>query len=202
MKIGIIIGSHREKSNSSKVGRYCARALETLIPGVKTWTYDLAGNPLPFWDESIWSGNPEWKKRWDPISTELKSCDGFVVVSPEWSGMVPAGLKNFFLLTDKTEIGHKPGFIIGVSSGRGGSYPVVELRMSSYKNTRLNWIPDHVIVRDADKVLNTPDAADESDRITRSNIDYGLKLLGEYSKALRMVRESGVIDHKAHPNGM
>lgn len=202
MKIGIIVGSHREKSNSSKVGQYCAESLKKLIPGVSTWTYDLAGNPLPFWDESIWSGNPEWKKRWEPISNELKSCDGFVVVAPEWSGMVPAGLKNFFLLTDKTEIGHKPGLIVGVSSGRGGSYPVVELRMSSYKNTRINWIPDHVIVRDASNVLNGATVEGESDTITRSNLDYSLRLLGEYSKALRLVRESGVIDHKAHPNGM
>ena len=202
MKIGIIVGSHREKSNSGKIGRYCAKTLETLAPGTTTWTYDLAGNPLPFWDESIWSGNPEWKKRWDPISAELKSCDGFVVVSPEWSGMVPAGLKNFFLLTDKTEIGHKPGLIIGVSSGRGGSYPIVELRMSSYKNTRINWIPEHAIVREADKVMNGPQPESETDKITRTNVDYNLKVLVEYAKALRAVRDSGVIDYKAHPNGM
>ena len=49
------------------------------------------------------------------------------VVSPEWNGMVPSMLTNFFLLCSNNELAHKPGLLVGVSSGTGGSYPVAEL---------------------------------------------------------------------------
>ena len=58
---------------------------------------DLTNNPLPLWDESIWAGDPEWQARLSPISEELGSSDGFVIIAPEWHGMVPSALKNFFL---------------------------------------------------------------------------------------------------------
>jgi hypothetical protein len=38
--------------------------------------------------------------------------------------------------------------IIAVSGGAGGgAYPVAELRMSSYKNSRICYLPEHLIVR-------------------------------------------------------
>ena len=202
MKFGVIIGSHRKVSNSAKVGRFMAEAIKRLVPASTVWMFDLGGNPLPLWDESIWTGDVEWKKRLEPISKELKMCDAYVVVSPEYSGMVPPGLKNFFLLCQSQDIGHKPGLIVGVSSGKGGSYPIVELRMSSYKNTHINWIPEHVIVRDADKVLNDAVTNGESDTLTRGRLEYGVKVLAEYSKAMRSVRASGVIDDQNFPYGM
>ncbi|MCX6117772.1 MAG: NAD(P)H-dependent oxidoreductase [Proteobacteria bacterium] len=202
MKIGIIVGSHKKVSNSAKVAKYATEACKRLIPNSSTWTLDLANHPLPLWDEGVWQGTKEWKDLWGPISRDLTASDAYIVVSPEYGGMVPAALKNFFLLVDKTEVGHKPGLIVAVSSGRGGSYPVVELRSSSYKNCRLNWIPDHMIVRDADHVLNSPNFENESDKLTRDRLDYCIKLLGEYSKALRSVRASGAVDFKNHPNGL
>ena len=203
MKLGIIVGSHRDNSQSSKVSKYVKGSITRQLPGVETYVFDLAGNPLPLWDQSVWNSAPEWKKIWGPVSEDLQKCDGFVVISPEWSGMVPPGLKNLFLLTNANDIGHKPGFIIGVSSTiAGGSYPVVELRMSSYKNTRINWIPEHAIVRDVEKVLNGDISASDSDTFIRGRIDYGIRLLAEYTKAMRLVRESGVIDSKNFANGM
>jgi azobenzene reductase len=89
-----------------------------------------------------------------------------------------------------------------VSSGRGGSYPVAELRMSSYKNTRINWIPEHMIVRNAEQVLNGPQSISEEDEFTRSRLGYCLRVLKEYGKALKIVRDSGVLDYKTHPNGL
>ena len=86
--------------------------------------------------------------------------DELVVMSPEWSGMVPAGLKNFFLLCGADHLAHKPGLIVGVSASLGGSYPIAELRTSSYKNTRLCYIPDHVIVRNVGQMLK----ADRADK--------------------------------------
>ena len=114
----------------------------------------LADNPLPLWDEGAWGDDPRWTKLWSPIAAELDHSDGFVIVSPEWSGMVPAGLKNFFLLCGSELMAHKPGLIVTVSASLGGSYPVVELRTSSYKNTRLCYLPDHVIVRNVGRMLH------------------------------------------------
>jgi NAD(P)H-dependent FMN reductase len=202
LKIGVIIGSHKKTSNSAKTARMIESMLKAYDSSVQFWSFDLGKTPLPMWDEDVWEGTEEWKKTWGPIASELQSCAGFIVISPEYSGMVPAALKNFFLLCSTKELGHKPGLIVAVSSGRGGSYPVVELRMSSYKNTRINWIPEHVIVRDADKVFNDAQASDEGDIIQRRNLAYGGKLLLTYAKAMFAVRESGVIDYKNHANGM
>jgi len=74
--------------------------------------------------------------------------------------------------------------------------------ISSYKNTRLCYIPDHVIVRNVGQMLHGDEPADEHDQALRGRITYSLRVLIEYAKALRLVRESGVIDLKAFPYGM
>ena len=79
MKIGIISGSHRNNSQSEKIARHIDK--ELLAQGVcdETWLYSLAGNPLPLWDEGIWSGDEQWQATLAPLSDALHSCDGFVV---------------------------------------------------------------------------------------------------------------------------
>lgn len=199
MKYAIISGSSRAKSQSSKISHYIQNELKAYG---ETFLFELAGNPLPLWDESIWSGDPTWQKAWTPIQTELQAADAFVFVVPEWGGMVPPAVKNFFLLCSHQELGHKPGLIVTVSSSRNGAYPVSELRMSSYKNNRLCYIPEHLIVREAEKVLNPGEALSEDDRYLRQRTTYCLKLLDQYAKALLLVRKSGIIDHKSFPNGL
>src|SRR5262245_7721931 len=95
MKISLIIGSHRHESQSGKVGLFIEKELKKI--GVETYFCSLKDNPLPLWDEGVWEGAEKWTNLWGPISKELRSSSAFVVVSPEWSGMAPAGLKNFFL---------------------------------------------------------------------------------------------------------
>lgn len=200
MKITIISGSHRANSQSEKVAHYIAKDLSSLK--VESSVISLANNPLPLWDEGVWGDDPKWAAVWEPISQTLKGSDGFVVVSPEWSGMVPAGLKNFFLLCGSREVGHKPAMIVSVSSGIGGSYPVAELRLSSYKNTRLVYVPDHVIVREAESMLNGDTPASDHDTEIRKRIHYSLEMLVEYAKAFSHVRNSGKINFKDFPYGM
>ncbi len=202
MKIAIISGSHRKKSESLKVARFAETLVARELPGVTTYLCSLSENPLPLWDEGVWSGDEKWKNIWGPIAQELQSSDALVVISPEWGGMVPAGLKNFFLLCSSAEVGNKPGLIVTVSASRGGAYPVAELRMSSTKNNYLCYIPEHVIVRNAAHVLNGDTSASEDDSFVRQRLTYALKLLGQYAAALRQVRESGVIDYKTYPFGM
>jgi len=204
MKISIIAGTHRKESESRRVADYLAAELKKLDASIQTYTLDLGKTPLPLWDEGRWGKETDvdWKAVWGPVSEELKSSDGVIVISAEYAGMVPAALKNFFLLVDGGELSHKPGLIAGVSSSRGGSYPVAELRMSSYKNLQLNWIPEHLIFRDAPKMLHGDEPASDDDKYIRNRSVYALKILLEYAKALASVRNSGVVDRKAYPFGM
>ena len=203
MKIAIISGSHRENAESLKVARVIQQYLDDGICD-ESWLFSLSGNPLPLWDQGIWDGDPQWKERLTPIREQLASSDGFVVISPEWHGQVPAGLKNFFLIFGKNELGHKPAMIVTVSNGDGGAYPVAELRMSSYKNSRICYIPEHVILRKVEKVLND-DPADNDERSNsyyRERLQWSLKILKEYAQALKQVRESGVTATDKFKNGM
>lgn len=204
MKITLVSGSHRHISQSGKVARYMQTRLEQQ-PGVTaTWLLDLAGNPLPLWDQGVWDGEAKWKQLLDPIREQLAQSDGFVIVSPEWHGQVPAGLKNFFLLFNKDQLGHKPALITSVSAGDGGAYPVAELRMSSYKNNRICYIPEHLIIRHVESVLNADAEKNnpDSDRYYRDRIDFALGILVQYAAALRQVRDSGATHSTVFNNGM
>ncbi|MFZ0469024.1 MAG: NAD(P)H-dependent oxidoreductase [Thiogranum sp.] len=204
MKISIISGSHRKVSQSEKVARFVQRTLEEKGLCDETWLFTLAQNPLPLWYESIWEGDPVWQERLQPISGQLAASDAFVVVAPEWHGQVPAGLKNFFLMWGKGELAHKPALIVTVSSGDGGAYPVAELRMSSYKNNRICYIPEQVIVRNVERVLNDSEADNnpDADQYFRARFVYALGILREYALAMRQVRDSGVTEPGMFKNGM
>jgi NAD(P)H-dependent FMN reductase len=202
MHIVIISGSHRLKSQSSKVARYVAAQLATIDASVTTAIIDLAGNPLPLWDGL--HGKPESAsgKAWVPMAETLKKAEALVVVSPEWNGMVPAGLKNLFLFASAAELGHKPALIVTVSASRGGAYPVAELRESSYKNSRILYIPEHVIVQNAVNVLNEGEATSTDDAYIRRRMDYALRMLLPYGEALKIVRATGLTNSSEFTNGM
>lgn len=203
MKITIISGSHRVQSQSIKVSKFIKQQLEKA-EDTEAEIYTLKGNPLPLWDEGIWAADAAWEARLKPLRDLLRSSDAFVVVSPEWHGQVPAGLKNFFLICSKRELGHKPALIVTVSAGDGGAYPVAELRMSSYKNNRLCYIPEQVIVRHVESVLNesAEDNDESADEYIRTRMAWGLDILREYAIALRQVRTSGKTESERYSFGM
>ncbi len=204
MKISIISGSHRKNAQTTKVAQFIQQTLQQQGLCDETWLFNLAENPLPLWDEGVWEGDPAWQELLTPIRSQLSESDGFVVVSPEWHGQVPAGLKNFFLLCGKDLVGHKPALISTVSSGDGGAYPVAELRMSSYKNNRICYIPEQIIVRNVESVLNEDPAQNnpDADGYFRARIQYALGILIEYAKALQQVRSSGATETDQFQNGM
>jgi len=202
MKYAIIAGSHRPQSQSGKVARFIAARLQALNPEAESYVLDLGKTPLPLWDEGIWNNDPKILDIWKPVSAELAGSDAAIVIAPEWGGMVPAALKNLFLLAGDGCLYHKPGLIVGVSASRNGAYPVAELRASSYKNTHIQYISEHVIVRFVGDVLNGETAQSEDDASLRKRLDYSLAVLAEYAKALKLVRDSGVLDRKGFPYGM
>jgi NAD(P)H-dependent FMN reductase len=202
MKVGIISGSHRINSQSIKIARWVENRLTSLALTQRVYTLELATANIPFWDEGMWNGEEKWKSIWSKHSTELTTCDAFVIIAPEYGGMVPPALKNIFLLCSNQELAHKPALIVGVSAGRSGSYPIVELRMSGYKNTRICYLPDHMIIREAEKMFLAEEPQSPVETDVRARLDYFLRVLKEYAKALSTVRASGVIDTKSFPNGL
>ena len=202
MHIVLVSGSHRQNSQSLRVTKYLAERLPQLSSGISTDIFELTGNPLPLWDESMWEADSPLQKQWEPYAKRLQAADGLVITSPEWNGMVPAGLKNFFLYASPSEIGHKPALIVTVSAARGGGYPVAELRMSSYKNTMICYIPQHLIVRNAETMFAGEKPANGDDEYLRGRADFSLKVLLEYTKAFKPIREGGVVFEKKYWNGM
>jgi len=195
LHFAIVSGSQRPNSESARVATWLSQQLE--IMGHTTWILDLGESPLPLLDPGFFKQDPPWDAVWPPVAHHLREAQGLIAVSPEWHGMVPAALKNFFLLASHRELGHKPGLIVSVSASRNGAYPVAELRMSSTKNNRLCWIPEQLIVREA-KDFGTPAAGE----YVHDRARYALGMLAAYAAALQTVRDSGVIDHDRFANGM
>lgn len=191
MKISIISGSHRDPSQSEKIGHYIKTLLQNDFNDIEPFLFSLANNPLPLWDQSVWENEDEWVKRLAPLKEQFSNSDAFVIITPEWHGQVPSGLKNLFLLFNRFELGHKPAFIVSVSSGDGGAYPVAELRMSSYKNNRLCYIPEQLIIRNVETVFNdNPEDNDErSDSYYKQRMKWALEILHGYAKALKIMRD-------------
>ena len=200
MKLAIISGSHRAEAQSDRVSRVISARAGSLGIFEQIDILSLSQNPLPLWDESVYSGSEQWKQLLAPWRKTLKEASAIILVVPEWNGMVPAAVKNFFLLFSSVQLGHKPGLIVSVSAAQNGAYPVAELRMSSYKNCRICYLPEHLIVRNVAEAFTGKNP--EDDQYLESRTDYCLRLLGEYAKGLTLVRESGVIDHKSFMNGM
>jgi NAD(P)H-dependent FMN reductase len=195
MKIAIISGSHRPESQSGRVGVYLEKQIKSLHEGADTYMLDLGVDPLPFWDESMWGKEGDAKDAWTPISKELQSCDAAIVLAAEWNGTVPAALKNFFHYVSGAELGHKAGLIVGISGSINGAYPIAEMRSSSYKNCKICYMPDHLILRHVGEILHE-DARDgfgDQDAYNKERIDYTLNVFFEYAKALNAVRKSEVV---------
>jgi NAD(P)H-dependent FMN reductase len=175
--IALIAGSSRADSQTAKVARYLAARLQQR--DVQTSLLDLGQRPLPLWPAQ------EASAHWPAMAEQLQRADGVVVLSPEWNGMACPALKNFFLYAGRAELAHKPALLVGVSSGLGGAYPLSELRASSYKNCRLCFIPEQLIVRQVEAVMNAERAVDADDLRIRQRADWSLDVLLHYAEALR-----------------
>ncbi|MBI1301292.1 MAG: NADPH-dependent oxidoreductase [Alphaproteobacteria bacterium] len=204
MRFVAISGSHREKSQSIKVTKWLAAALADRKDAIDTDIIDLGGNSYPLWDQSAWSAESNLAQKMKPELEKITKADAVILVAPEWGGMVPGALKNFLLYVSSAHAAHKPCLLVGVSAGRGGSYPIAELRMSGYKNNRLVFIPDHLIVTNAENVMNDPILTEGSDddQYIKKRAHYSLEVLVAYAKALKDMRESTDLTRKEYPFGM
>ncbi|MDP3814895.1 NADPH-dependent FMN reductase [Pseudomonas sp.] len=197
LNIALVAGSGRSNSQSGKVARFIRQRLIRLEHSTEAHSslIDLGLDPLPLWPA-------EDAGLWEQYRTQLQAADALVIVAPEWNGMACPAIKNFFIYASKAELAHKPALLVGVSAGVGGAYPISELRASSYKNCRLCYLPEHLIVRRVEQVLNGPEAANEDDQRLHARLDYDLDILLKYAKALQPVRESIDMGNPAFANGM
>ncbi len=199
MNISIISSSHRINSQSKKISDFIKNNLLNLNKDLDVFSLDLAKSSLPLWSPEKKNGKGVWGKTWNSISKNLKASDGFILVVPEYGGMATPASKNIFLLCGNGEFSHKPGLIVSVSSGNGGSYPIAELRSSSYKNTHIMWIPENIIIRNVEEFnpgshgKNIPVWLDD-------RINYVLNLLLVYASNMKPLRM--IINRKDFGNGM
>ena len=112
----------------------------------------------------------------------LNNSDGIILASPEWAGSSTPILMNAIQLAGSS-LAYKPGLIVTTSASRGGTYPVAEIRSFGYKNSKINFIPDHLIVRKVEEVLN-PLATDQeitkTDKYIRDRTDWTIDVFIEY----------------------
>ena len=199
MRISIISASHRKNSQSKKISDILHNNLLEINSDLDIYDLDLADKSLPLWSPDKKNGIGFWGDTWNSISDNLDKSDGFILVVPEYGGMATPAAKNIFLLCGNGEFAHKPGLIVSVSSGNGGAYPVSELRMSSYKNTHIMWIPENIIIRNVEE-FNPGAHGDNIPGWLDNRIDYVLKLLLTYASNMKPLRE--IINRKDFGNGM
>ena len=196
MKLVIISGSQRTESQSAKVAQYleCHADIFDEVSHIELCRYHL-----PFWDGDEVSKNDN-SSDWQHICEQLSQADGFILITPEWGGMATPILKNFLLMATTAETGHKPALLISVVNGISGAYPIAELRMNALKNNKLVAIPDHLIIRNVENVLNYPSESilEQREINLRARIGYSLAMLHQYCHALTMVRINTLSDR--YPN--
>lgn len=196
--ISIIIGSQRKDSQSSKVGNYIAKVLKEVLEYSDIKIINLHSLDLPLWS----SGEHETHTPWLSASEPLKKSSAFVIVSPEWDGMASPAIKNFFNYCRNRELFHKPALLVAVSAGQGGSYPIAELRMSSYKNSRVCYLPEHVIIRQVESVLNHDASINDNDALIRDRLQYALIILLSYEKAFKQIGVENFSNEPRYQSGM
>ena len=195
MKITILSGSTRQNSASANVSRYIFSQLSEVDADVERAIFDLAQLNLPMWDEET-----DLSALADHHA-QLEQSDAFVFVIPEWHGMVPPAVKNLFFLFNGV-FRHKPAYLVTVSAGTGGRYPISEMRASAYKNAYINYIPVNTVIDRVATVISEEGQYIAEKAFVQRRVDEGLRILIEYSKAFQLIRESEIVQEKRFPNGV
>ncbi|HEX8526591.1 NAD(P)H-dependent oxidoreductase, partial [Allosphingosinicella sp.] len=199
IKLLVVGASQRPNSLSARV----AEAVKAMVEDQQlAGPEDVRMVELSDYREALWDDDPA------PAAIEARNvlreaaawCDAVVYVVPEWSGMAPPLAKNFFLHMDGMQLAHKPGLLVAVSSGTGGAYPIFELRGSSYKNTKICWIPEHVILRAG--TLEALESGEFAGQKIAQRLMTKLQILFHYARALNPQREALRALSKAYPYGM
>jgi len=188
MNLLIISASQRINSQSNKVAQYMA---ETIVGFESINHIELCRQKLPLWDGEQSSKNST-DSDWLNINEQLIKADALILITPEWGGMASPLLKNLLLMCASEDTAHKPTLLVSVVNGISGAYPIAELCMNAFKNNKLVAIPDHLIIRNVEEVLN--DSAQNTsilntrDSSIRQRIAYSFHILKHYAQTHKTLR--------------
>lgn len=197
LNICLLVASHRANSQSRRIADYIN---QHFLAG-KASLIDLYDSPLPLWDGTALIPGSIAEKSVAEVKSRADAADAFVFFVPEWHGMVPAGLKNFLLWCGANELAHKPVLLVGLSASSGGAFVIAELRHSGYKNARLLYLPEHLLLRDVNELWVGQEGR-ISDEYLEKRTRYALEQLLTYSAALKPVRNQLCAGLADFPNGM
>ncbi len=204
----IISSSQRNNSNSLKVSNYIQKQIFGSSKDLVSSILDLSDFPFLLDHYGIERNDQKLAANKKEVLDKLYTCDAVVFVVPEWGGMVPPALVNLLLLTangsaNGLPLGHKPGFIVGISASGGGTYPVSLLKGYAAKNSHLTWLPQHAILSNITDFLDHPWSPEKDNRfsIVQSRLRTGLQSLIIYGNTLKKVRNELVLLSKEHPFG-
>ncbi len=107
--IGFICGSLREGSINKRLEKALVKRFKRA--GLKTTSINLGAYDLPLFHGDL--GLPDSVKK---LSRKIKSCDGVVVISPEYNGGLPPVLKNAIDWTSTTGTAHFEAPYWGIAS--------------------------------------------------------------------------------------
>ena len=181
MKLMIVAGSHAAQSQSARVAHFLKRrAIELgLCQPDAGLVQDLGSEPLPFWDSSQ-------RGVQIPHQAFLQDSTALILISPDWHGMATPAIKNWFYHLPSRALEHKPVLLCGVSSGDGGTYPVMDMRAYSFKNFRPCYLPEQLIIRKVREECLEDEPRERS--LTLERADYCLRLLEAYSTGFETIR--------------
>lgn len=192
MQTLIVSASQRADAQSARI----ARILNQRFLQGQADLLDLAEKPLPEWD-----GTGADSLAVAAVKARVLAAEALILVVPEWNGMAPSAIKNFFLWCGAAELAHKPALLVTVSASTGGAYVINEMRTSSYKNSRLCYLPEHLIYRNVGS-LWVDTVATKSDLYLEQRTRFALSLLESYALALKPVRALALAQLAEFPNGM
>ena len=180
MAISVISSSQRSNSESLRISNYLADRIGAA--GSTAEIHDLHKLALSTDIEAVWGSGAA-----APVVERLEACDGAVFVTPEWAGMPSPALLNF-LLQIGTSLAHKPVLLVGVSSGRNGSYPIAALRATGYKNAKYLMIPEHLIFRNVKDLVQSDEPSGPEDEFIRRRTDFAVAQLLAYAGGMAAIR--------------
>ena len=186
MNLVIVSSSQRSGSQSAKIAQYLA---ETANEYSKVQHIELCQLMLPLWDGEDCSKHQQ-DNDWLKIEQSLDQADALILITPEWGGMASPLLKNFLLMAQAEHCAHKPVLLVSVTSGISGAYPIAELRMNAFKNNKLVAIPDHLIIRNCQQLLNSleQEGVSEHEKNIRARIAYSMHTLKHYANTYQQLR--------------
>ncbi|WP_071058070.1 NAD(P)H-dependent oxidoreductase [Pelistega sp. MC2] len=139
----------------------------------------------------------EMTKR-ETLLKKFQQSDAIVIVVPEYSGMTPPVVKDFFMGITAHDVGFKPALLVTVSAGVGGSYPVFELRGSATKNNKLIFTPNHLIIRNVSDFLDNLDTSN----VIYNRMIHSIEELSLMAKAMSRIRTDLLELNNLFPYGM